>query len=66
MTSTQVPIIGWECRYMTLNECKRIQSMDTLKYLPYPKTKAYESLGNAVNVKVVKYVADALLGHSYS
>ncbi|AFC99182.1 DNA-methyltransferase (dcm) [Methanocella conradii HZ254] len=63
MTSTQVPIIGWECRYMTPNECKRLQSMDELKYLPHPKSMAYEALGNAINVKVARYVAESLLMH---
>ena len=61
MTSTQVPVIGWESRYMTIDECKRLQSMDML-CLPESKGKAYEALGNAVNVKVVKAVATALFG----
>ena len=40
MTATQVPIIGWEGRYMTPLECKRLQSMDKLD-LPARNTKAY-------------------------
>ena len=62
MTSTQVPIIGWERRYMTPRECSRLQSMQGLRYLPNSLTRAYESLGNAVNAKVVELVAKALLG----
>ena len=64
MTATQVPIIGWEGRYMTPTECKRLQSMDGpngLKDLPASDTKAYQALGNAVNVAVVTLVARALI-----
>ena len=60
MTATQVPIIGWECRYMTPLECKRLQSMDGL-VLPARTTKAYAALGNAINVMVAQQVAEALL-----
>ncbi|MCH7956624.1 MAG: DNA cytosine methyltransferase [Proteobacteria bacterium] len=61
LTTTQVPIIGWESRYLTLTECKRLQSMDQLKHLPIQTTKAYEALGNAVNVEVVTRIAERLL-----
>ena len=61
MTATQVPVIGWESRYMTIDECKLLQSMGDLTFLPAQKGKAYEALGNAVNVKVAKAVAAALL-----
>ena len=60
MTATQVPIIGWESRYMTPLECKRLQSMDALE-LPEQATRAYAALGNAVNVQVAQLVAEALL-----
>ena len=61
MTATQVPIITWEKRYMTPTECKRLQSMGSLRYLPLTNNKAYEALGNAVNVEVVRRVARSLL-----
>jgi DNA (cytosine-5)-methyltransferase 1 len=60
MTSTQVPIIAWERRYMTPRECSRLQNMESLRYLPESPTKAYKALGNAVNAEVVKRIAESL------
>lgn len=60
MTSTQVPIIAWEKRYMTPRECSRLQSMDNLQFLPDSSTKAYEALGNAVNAEIVRRIAESL------
>ncbi|MFT0170965.1 DNA (cytosine-5-)-methyltransferase [Paraburkholderia mimosarum] len=61
MTDTQVPIIGWERRYMTPRECARLQSLHELKALPDSNTRAFQALGNAVNADVVETVARALL-----
>ena len=61
MTDTQVPIIGWQKRYMTPRECARLQSLDDLKELPSSPTQAFRALGNAVNSSVVERVARALL-----
>ena len=60
MTTTQVPIIAWEKRYMTVRECARLQSMEGLKHFP-EGTAAMAALGNAVNVKVVNLILKNLL-----
>lgn len=64
MTDTQVPIIGWQRRYMTPRECARLQSLDSLKSLPRSTTQAFHALGNAVNSNVVELVARELLKDS--
>lgn len=61
MTTTQVPIIAWEERYMTPQECARLQSLGSLKGLPVAATHAYKALGNAVNARVVELIARQLL-----
>ncbi len=60
MTTSQVPIIAWERRYMTVRECARLQSMDKLKHLPSGGA-AVKALGNAVNVEVVSKILERLL-----
>lgn len=61
MTTTQVPIIGWERRYMTPRECARLQSLRELRHLPKAWTKAHKALGNAVNANIVEMIARALV-----
>jgi DNA (cytosine-5)-methyltransferase 1 len=60
MTTTQVPIIAWERRYMTPVECSRLQSMEDLAHLPTAETSVHKALGNAVNVEVVRRLAQGL------
>lgn len=61
MTDSQVPIIGWERRYMTPTECARLQNLESLRHYPSSTIQTFRALGNAVNTKVVELVARALL-----
>lgn len=57
MTNTQIPIIGWEKRYLTQKEAARLQSLDSIPNIP-PGWQGFEALGNAVNAKVVQKILE--------
>ncbi len=63
-TQSQVPILGanltGERRYMTPVECAELQSLGNIQ-LPSSDLDAYKALGNAVNARVVKAIAERLL-----
>ncbi|MFT6948576.1 MAG: DNA (cytosine-5)-methyltransferase 1 [Vicingaceae bacterium] len=59
-TNTQIPIIGWENRYITRKEGLKLQSLTGLK-LPENDNAAFKALGNAVNAKIVELIATQLL-----
>jgi DNA (cytosine-5)-methyltransferase 1 len=59
-TTSQVPYLAWKKRFMSYEECLKIQGMEKLKY--YPKTNGvfFPAIGNAVNVKVVYKIGKEL------
>ena len=65
MTVTQVPIIAWERRFMTQQECARLQSLSGIE-LPTQIGAAYKALGNAVNAHVVRLIAESVINSGES
>ena len=63
-STSQVPIIGWERRYMTAQECAQLQDMGSLQTLPRTFTGTTRALGNAVNAHVVELGARQLVGEA--
>ena len=70
----QVPIFPWiECkaedgttvkgRHMTIKEAARVQGMQDLSFEGLPKNRAYEALGNAVDVDIVKLIFQKIIEH---
>jgi len=59
-TSTQIPMIPWEKRYLTKTEGARLQSMEGIK-LPENHTSCFRALGNAVNVEIILQIANKLI-----
>lgn len=60
MTTSQVPIIGWERRYMSVRECARLQSLAELRVLPTGGL-AFKALGNAVSAEVARRILEKLV-----
>lgn len=69
LTTTQIPIFPWiktpngeTGRYMTRKEAAKLQCMDDLKEYPDTIANAFKAFGNAVNVEVVRRIAENLIG----
>lgn len=61
MTSTQIPILGREKRYLNSKEASCLQGLHTLKELPKTRSAAFKALGNAVNSSVVRIIAQNII-----
>ena len=61
MTSTQIPILGPEKRFLTRIEGLRLQGFPDSHKIPSSRTKTFQALGNAVHVKVVEAIARCLI-----
>lgn len=68
LTTTQIPILPWVetpngeiGRYMTRREGARLQCLDDLTEFPDTIASAFKAFGNAVNVEVVKRIAQRLI-----
>jgi DNA (cytosine-5)-methyltransferase 1 len=59
-TKTQIPIIGWKKRYITKTEGLKLQSLEGIE-LNMNENAAFRALGNAVNSKIVKLIAERLI-----
>lgn len=59
-TSTQIPIIGWEERYISAREAAKLQYLETIT-LPSSEVAAFAALGNAVNAYIVQKIAAKLV-----
>ncbi|NJM40116.1 MAG: DNA cytosine methyltransferase [Anaerolineae bacterium] len=61
MTTTQIPILGPQKRFLSQIEGLRLQGFPDSFRLPSSREKSFRALGNAVHVGVVKEVARCLL-----
>jgi DNA (cytosine-5)-methyltransferase 1 len=60
--STQIPILGWQSRYITKWEGAKIQGLKSLSALPDNIGSCFDALGNAVNADLVYLIAESLCG----
>lgn len=50
-------------RYLSIKEAAALQGMGELQFGNLSKTRIYEALGNAINVDIVKIIAQKMLSH---
>lgn len=61
MTTTQIPLVGPEHRFLTRTEGLRLQGFPDTHKIPASRTRTFQALGNAVHVGVVEAIARKLL-----
>lgn len=64
MTSTQIPLLGPEKRFLTRTEGLRLQGFPDNHKLPIHRDKAFKALGNAVHTDVAQAIASKLADKS--
>lgn len=62
MTTTQIPVLGPERRFITKTEGLLLQGFPPRHVLPASRDNAFRALGNAVHVGVARRIAAHLLG----
>ncbi|MCM7773474.1 DNA cytosine methyltransferase [Enterobacter asburiae] len=63
MTPTQVPVIPWLGRYISVREAAKLQNLHHLTSLPDNNSAAFRAFGNAVNARIVSMVVSNLIKH---
>ena len=65
MTTTQIPIIGSEMRYLSKYEAAKLQNLHRLPKIPDNNSVAFKALGNAVNARIVELIASNIKYSSF-
>lgn len=63
MTPTQIPVVPWLGRYISVHEAAKLQNLHHLTTLPSNNSAAFKAFGNAVNAKIVSMVVSSLIQH---
>ena len=53
--ASQIPVLGKERRFLTVDECARLQGMQSLKVRDLKPAQIYKALGNAVSADVSRW-----------